>query len=102
MAKPKKKSWQTPGVVFQPQVHQGIRRGISRLVDAIRPTLGLLPRVVVNESVIDTGRPEFLSDGAVIARRIVQLPNREEDMGAMYLRQMLWKLHETSGDGTAI
>ena len=101
MVKPKRKSWQTPGVVFQPQVHQGMRRGINRLVNAIRPTLGPLPRVVVNETEIDTGHPEFLSEGAIIARRIVQLPNREEDIGAMYLRQMLWKLHENSGDGTA-
>jgi chaperonin GroEL len=101
MAKPKQKSWQTPRVVFQPQVHQGMQRGISRLVNAIRPTLGPLPRVVVNEKELERGHPEYLSDGAVIARRIVQLPNREEDMGAMYLRQMLWQLHETSGDGTA-
>jgi chaperonin GroEL len=36
----------------------------------------------------------------VIARRIIQLQNREEDMGAMYLRQVLWSLHEKVGDGT--
>ena len=101
MANPKIKSWQTPGVVFQPQVHQGMRRGIRRLVNAISPTLGPLPRVVVNDQELERGHPEYLSNGAIIARRIVQLPNREEDIGAMYLRQMLWKLHETSGDGTA-
>ena len=101
MTKSKKNDWQMPRVVFQPQVHQGMQRGISRLVDAIRPTLGPLPRVVVNESVLDVGQPEFLNDGGIIARRIIQLPNRDEDVGAMYLRQILWKLHETSGDGTA-
>lgn len=101
MAKPEKKNWQTPRVVFQPLVHQGMRRGITQLVNAIRPTLGPLPRVVVNKTGVESSPTEYLDDGAVIARRIVQLPNREEDMGAMYLRQMLWELHETSGDGTA-
>ena len=58
------------------------------------------PRFVVNEKQSKVGRPEFLDDGAVIARRIIQLQNREEDMGAMYLRQVLWSLHEKVGDGT--
>lgn len=101
MAKSKEKDWQTPRVVFQPQVQQGMRRGISQIADAIRPTLGPFTRFVVNESELYVGQPEFLSDGAVIARRIVQLPDREEDVGAMYLRQILWKLHQTVGDGTA-
>ncbi len=101
MAKSKKKDWQTPRVVFQPQVRQRMRRGISQIADAIRPTLGPLPRTVVNESKLYVGQPEFLNDGAIIARRIVQLPDRDEDVGAMYLRQILWKLYETTGDGTA-
>ena len=101
MAKSKERNWQTPGVVFQPVVRRGMQRGISQIANAIRPTLGPCSRIVVNESSLYAGQPEFLSDGAVIARRIVQLPGREEDVGAMYLRQILWKLHETTGDGTA-
>jgi chaperonin GroEL len=42
-----------------------------------------------------------LDDGATIARRIIQLPNRDEDMGAMLLRHILWRMHEQVGDGTA-
>jgi len=45
--------------------------------------------------------PELLDDGGVIARRIIQLPNRDEDMGAMFIRHLLWRLHERVGDGTA-
>jgi len=100
MAKSEKK-WQIPGVVFQPKVHEGIRRGINTLVNAIRPTLGPLPRCVVNDKTYGSSRAELLDDGGIIARRIIQLSNREEDMGAMYLRQVLWKMHETIGDGTA-
>jgi len=95
------KKWQTPGVVFQPKVYEGLRGGINTLVNAIRPTLGPLPRCVVNDRTYGSSRAELLDDGGIIARRIIQLSNREEDMGAMYLRQVLWKMHETIGDGAA-
>ena len=100
MTQPSKK-WQSPGVVFQPRVARGLQRGINQLVNAISPTLGPVPRMVVNEKVTKKDRPELLDDGAIIARRIIMLPDRSEDVGAMYLRQMLWKVHELAGDGTA-
>ena len=37
----------------------------------------------------------------MIARRIIELPNRDEDVGAMFIRHVLWRLHEKVGDGTA-
>jgi chaperonin GroEL len=92
---------QTPGVVFQPRTSRAMKAGIDKLAAAIRPTLGPVHRFVVNEKESRVGRPEFLDDGAVIARRIIQLPDRDEDMGAMYLRHVLWSLHEAAGDGTA-
>jgi len=95
------RKWQTPYVVFQPRVQEGLQAGINTIVEAIRPTLGPLHRIVVMEKASKVGRPELLDDGAIIARRIFQLEDREEDMGAMYLRQDLWKMHETVGDGTA-
>ena len=93
--------WQTPGVVFQPRVYQGVQKGINTIVNAIRPTLGPIHRMVAIEKLSKVERPELLDEGAVIARRIIQLPNREEDMGAMFFRQALWKMYETVGDGTA-
>jgi len=94
------KKEQTPGVVFQPKTHQGMQRGIEKIVSAIRPTLGPVHRTVIIEKESKIGRPELLDDGAVIARRIIQLPDRDEDMGAMYLRQLLWSLHDSVGDGS--
>lgn len=96
------KNWQTPKVVFQPEVYLGMQRGIDQLVNAIRPTLGPFPRLVAVESTIHKGKiPDLLDSGGLIARRIVQLSNRDEDAGAMLLRHMLWQLHEKAGDGTA-
>jgi len=67
----------------------------------VRPTLGPLPRLVGVEP-IGPGdkRPEVLDNGAVIARRILALPNRDQDMGAMFMRHVLWRQHERAGDGT--
>lgn len=96
------KYWQNPKVIFQPDVYRGMQRGINQVVNAIRPTLGPLPRMVVSESTIRRDKmPELLDSGGLIARRIIQLQDRDEDVGAMYIRHMLCRLHEKAGDGTA-
>ena len=102
-ALPKKRGegkFQTPGVVFQPDAYQGIRKGVDAIVEAIRPTLGPFPRhVAISRQEADKA-PEILDSGGIIARRIIQIPDRDQDMGAMFTRHMLWKLHERTGDGT--
>ncbi|RMF00352.1 MAG: hypothetical protein D6768_13015 [Chloroflexi bacterium] len=91
-----------PGVVFQPDVYRGMQRGINQLVDAIGPTLGPRPRIVAIERIAQRGKsPELLDSGGLIARRIVELPGRTTDVGAMFLRHVLWQVHQTVGDGTA-
>lgn len=99
----KKPQWQKPGVVFQPQVHTALKTGIDHIVNAISPTLGPTPRLVLYDLTVGTtGRlPELLDNGGLIARRILGLPNRDADVGAMLLRHMIWRQHEDVGDGTA-
>lgn len=92
---------QTQRVVFQPAAYRGIQKGINRIANALRPTLGPLPRTVAVERLPRDKTPELLDDGGVIARRIIELPNRDEDVGAMFIRHVLWRLHEKAGDGTA-
>jgi chaperonin GroEL len=97
-----KKDFQTPGIVFQPQVAEGMQHGFDKLVDLIRPTLGPLPHIVAIEKVIERNQlPELLDSGGTIARRVIQIPNRLEDVGFMFLRQALWRQQEREGDGTA-
>src|SRR5262245_52597858 len=88
-------------VVFQPNSYLGMQRGINQMVDAVRPTLGPLPRVVAVEHPLRHRVPELLDNGAVITKRILQLPDRDADMGAMFLRHVLWQVYEQAGDGTA-
>jgi chaperonin GroEL len=75
--------------------------GINQIASAILPTLGAYPRRIAIDQPGTGMQPELLDNGALIARRIVQLPDAAADMGAMLLRQMLWQLYEQVGDGSA-
>ena len=93
---------QIPEVIFQPRARQALKRGVDELANLLRPTLGPHPRVVAVERAAQRHKaPEILDDGATILRRILQLPNRDMDIGAMLLRHALWQLHQEVGDGTA-
>jgi chaperonin GroEL len=91
---------QRPKVIFQPTAYSHIQRGVNQLLNAIRPTLGPYPGIVAS-TLVNQNTPELLDDGGLIARRVIQLADRDADMGAMVIRQMLWRVHETVGDGTA-
>jgi Chaperonin GroEL (HSP60 family) len=90
-----------PGVVFQPQTREGLQRGIAQLVALVRPTLGPIPRLVAVENTFRDRTPEVLEDAGVIARRVIQLKDRQADVGAMLLRDVLWRVQKQVGDGTA-
>jgi len=91
----------TRRVVFQPATYKSVQQGINKIANAIRPTLGPQPRTVAIDRVMDKKMPELLDNGGVIAKRIIQLPGLNEDVGAMFLRDVLWRLHNQVGDGTA-
>ena len=65
------------------------------------PTLGPLTGPVALEDSTRKGSPELLDDGGAIARRILQLPDRGADVGAMLLRETLWQQRQRFGDATA-
>jgi len=92
---------QSPGVVFSPYVQHKFQKGVHKIVNAILPTLGPIPRTVAIERYPSTRSPELLDSGGIIARRIIDLPDQDENIGAMYIRGALWNLHDRVGDGTA-
>jgi chaperonin GroEL len=96
------KKKQTPGLLFQPRTYRAMQRGINQLAGAIRPTLGPTARMVAIDKIVSPGsQPELLMDGGTIARRIIELANRDEDMGAMLLRSLVCRQHDEMGDGSA-
>lgn len=94
-------SKKTRRVIFTPTTHTALQKGIDQMVGVVRPTLGPRPRIVAIDPVTSGKFPELLDDGGTIVRRIIQIPDPDADMGAMLVRQMLWKLREEVGDGTA-
>lgn len=88
-------------VVFQPATYQSIQRGINKIVNAIRPTLGPVPRLVAVDRILDERMPELLDDGATIAERVTSLKDPNENVGAMLVRDFLLHLRDQAGDGTA-
>ncbi len=77
-----------------------MQRGINTMVNVLRPTLGPHHRIVALDKVVRGGVPEMLDSGGIIARRILALPDRDADMGAMFVRHMVWRQHDREGDGT--
>ena len=59
--------------------------------DAVRPTLGPLPKLVAVSRAHAAEAPELLDDGGLIARRIVALADRDADMGVLFVRHVLWR-----------
>lgn len=76
----------TRPVVFQPTAAAAVQRGMNRIVDVVRATLGLLPGLVAIEQTSRSRMPEYLDNAAPTAQRIIQLPDHDEDMGAMFVR----------------
>lgn len=87
-------------VVFQPATYKSIQRGINKIVDAIKPTLGPVPRMVAVDRILDERMPEMLDDGATIVQRITSLYDPDENVGAMLVRDFLLHLRDQAGDGT--
>src|SRR5689334_11817087 len=89
-----------PTVVRQPSTYRAVRRGLTIMANAVRPTLGPLPRLVLMEKLRRDFAPEFLDDGATVARRIVEIAPRTQDVGAMLLRHAAWQMQREVGDGS--
>ena len=88
-------------LLHQPRTRDAIKSGIDTLASAVVPTLGPLTGPVALDDATRGGSPELLDDGGAIARRILQLEDRDQDVGAMLLREVLWGQREQFGDGAA-
>ena len=91
-----------PGLVFPPKSRAALQSGVDQMANLLGVTLGPKARAVAIEPTVGrTSPPEILDDAATIARRVIELPNRLENMGAMLLRQVAFRVREEVGDGSA-
>ena len=89
-----------PKVILPPDSAVYLKQGFDQMADLLAITLGPSQGHVVNESKTKE-RPELLNDAATIARRVIALPDRRQDVGAMMLRHLTWRVHTQLGDGSA-
>jgi chaperonin GroEL len=74
-----------------------LQRGIDKLANAVKITLGPRGRTVVLDK--SFGTPLSTKDGVTVAREI-ELKNRFENIGAQMVREIASKTSEVAGDGT--
>lgn len=77
-----------------------MKTGIRKMVDLVRPTYGPIHRTVMLSRVSGEPTPEILDDGGLIARRVFAIRDRDEDVGAMMVRHLMWRMRERFGDST--
>ncbi len=84
-------------VIFDDAARRSLKRGIDRLADAVRVTIGPKGRNVVLDKKF--GSPTITNDGVTIARDI-ELEDPFENMGAQLLKEVATKTDDVAGDGT--
>ena len=82
---------------FDEEARRGLERGVNKLADAVKVTLGPKGRNVVLEKKF--GSPTITNDGVTIAKDI-ELEDPFENMGAALVREVATKTNDVAGDGT--
>ena len=84
-------------LIFDETARRSLKRGIDRLADAVKVTLGPKGRNVVLDKKF--GAPTITNDGVTIANDI-ELEDPFENMGAQLLKEVATKTNDVAGDGT--
>jgi chaperonin GroEL len=82
---------------FDETARRSLKKGIDRLADAVKVTIGPKGRNVVLDKKF--GSPTITNDGVTIARDI-ELDDPFENMGAQLLKEVATKTDDVAGDGT--
>lgn len=82
---------------FNEEARRALERGVNRVADAVRITLGPKGRNVVIEK--SWGSPTITNDGVSIAKEI-ELEDKFENLGAQLVKEVASKTNDVAGDGT--
>ncbi len=88
-------------VLMETDAREALLRGVSIMAAVTSPTLGPIGRTVAVSRTVGSDPPEILDQAAVITRRTIEIDGPFENMGAMLLRHVVWRVHEAVGDGGA-
>ncbi len=82
---------------FDEDARRALERGVDKLADAVKVTLGPRGRNVVIDK--KWGAPTITNDGVTVAKEI-ELENPQENMGAQLAKEVATKTNDVAGDGT--
>jgi len=84
-------------IAFDQEARDALRRGVSKLAQAVKVTLGPRGRNVILQK--SFGSPTVTKDGVTVAKEI-DLEDTYENMGARMVREVASKTSDVAGDGT--
>ena len=84
-------------IKFGEEARRSMEKGINKLADTVKVTLGPKGRNVVLDKKF--GAPLITNDGVTIAREI-ELEDKYENMGAQLVKEVATKTNDVAGDGT--
>ncbi len=84
-------------MIYDEEARRALERGVDKLSNAVKVTLGPKGRNVVLEKKF--GAPLITNDGVTIAREI-ELEDPFESMGAQLVKEVATKTQDVAGDGT--
>lgn len=84
-------------ILFNQEAREALKRGVDKVADAVKITLGPRGRNVVLDK--GYGAPVVTNDGVTIAKDI-SLKDKFENMGAEIVKEVASKTNDTAGDGT--
>jgi chaperonin GroEL len=84
-------------IKFNIEARDMLKKGVDKLADAVKVTLGPKGRNVVIEKKF--GAPQITKDGVTVAKEI-ELSNAYENIGAQMVKEVASKTGDDAGDGT--
>ena len=84
-------------ILFDEQARKKILRGVNKIANAVKVTLGPKGRAVVLDK--GYGAPTITRDGVTIAKEI-ELEDKFENLGAELIKEVASKTNDVAGDGT--
>ncbi|OGD32232.1 chaperonin GroL [Candidatus Azambacteria bacterium RIFCSPHIGHO2_02_FULL_52_12] len=84
-------------IIFKEDARQALKRGVDKLANAVRVTLGPKGSNVVLDK--GYGSPVITNDGVTIAKEI-ELADKLENIGAAIVKEASSKTNDVAGDGT--
>ena len=84
-------------IVYNEHARHALMRGVNKLADTVKVTLGPKGRNVVIDKKF--GSPTITKDGVTVAKEI-DVPDPVENLGARMVREVASKTSDIAGDGT--